>query len=53
MGLEYVQVSGGVARYWTASSDGRYAFYTEGEGRKSELYRFDGAVKVVAPSGKS
>ena len=35
------QVSDGTARYWTASSDGRYAFYTEGEGKYSELYRFD------------
>jgi hypothetical protein len=42
-GLSTVQVSAGPARYWTASSDGRYAFYTEGEGNKSELYRFDAA----------
>jgi hypothetical protein len=38
-----VQVSAHAARYWTASTDGRYAFYTEGEGRQSELYRFDGS----------
>jgi hypothetical protein len=36
-----VPVSEGPARYWTASADGRYAFYTEGEGEESELYRFD------------
>jgi hypothetical protein len=40
-GSATVQVSDGAARYWTASSDGRYAFYTEGEGGGSELYRFD------------
>jgi DNA-binding beta-propeller fold protein YncE len=32
-----VQVSAGAAQFWTATSDGRYAYYTEGE----ELYRFD------------
>jgi hypothetical protein len=36
-----VQVSAGSARYWTASTNGRYAIYTEGEGAGSELYRFD------------
>ncbi len=36
-----VQVSAHAARYWTASADGRYALYTEGKGRQSELYRFD------------
>ncbi len=40
-GSSTVQVSGGAARYWTASSDGRYALYSEGEGAGSELYRFD------------
>jgi hypothetical protein len=30
-------VSFGVAEYWTATKDGRYAFYTEG----GELWRFD------------
>ena len=40
-GSSTVQVSEGAARYWTASSDGRYAVYTEGEGTESELYRFD------------
>ena len=29
------------ARYWTSAEDGRYVFYTEGEGEASELYRFD------------
>jgi hypothetical protein len=32
-----VPVSPGAATYWTAGSDGLYAFYTEGE----ELWRFD------------
>ncbi len=32
-----VQVSGGEAQYWASGADGRYAFYTEGEG----LYRFN------------
>jgi hypothetical protein len=32
-----VQVSAGAGRFWTASTDGRYAFYTEDE----NLYRFD------------
>jgi hypothetical protein len=32
-----VPVSVGAAQYWTATPDGRYAFYTEGE----ELWRFD------------
>jgi hypothetical protein len=32
-----VQVSSGAARYWTATPDGRYAYYTENE----ELWRFD------------
>jgi hypothetical protein len=36
-----VPVSAGPARYWAASADGKYAFYTEGEGEESELYRFD------------
>jgi hypothetical protein len=40
-GSSTVQVSGGPARYWTASADGHYALYTEGEGMASELYRFD------------
>ena len=40
-GSSTVQVSDGTARYWTASSDGRYALYSEGEGAGSELYRFD------------
>jgi hypothetical protein len=32
-----VAVSAGPAKFWTASEDGRYAFYTEGE----KLWRFD------------
>jgi hypothetical protein len=32
-----VPVSAGKAQFWTATPDGRYAFYTEGEG----LYRFN------------
>ncbi len=40
-GSSTVQVSAGAARYWTASTDGRYALYSEGEGRAGRLYRFD------------
>jgi hypothetical protein len=37
-GTSNVHVSGvGAAKYWTATPDGRYAFYTEGE----KLWRFD------------
>ncbi len=36
-GTSTVAVSAGAARFWTATPDGRYAFYTEGE----RLYRFD------------
>ncbi len=36
-GANTIPVSAGAARYWTATADGRYAFYTEGE----KLYRFD------------
>lgn len=36
-----VPVSAGGARYWTATPDGRYAFYTEGEGTEARLWRFD------------
>ncbi len=32
-----VQVSGGEAQYWASAANGRYAFYSEGEG----LYRYD------------
>lgn len=32
-----ISVSVGAARYWTATPDGRYAFYTEG----GQLWRFD------------
>ncbi len=55
-----VAVSGGPARFWGATSDGRYAFYTEGE----VLYRFDvesgvrerltgGAVGVLGASERN
>ncbi len=40
-GSTTVPVSEGTARYWTATPDGRYAFYTEGAGRESRLWRFD------------
>jgi hypothetical protein len=36
-GVKTVRVSEGVAQFWTASGDGHYAFYTEGE----KLFRFD------------
>jgi len=36
-GASTVQVSAGAAEFWTASVDGRFAFYTEGE----KLLRFD------------
>jgi hypothetical protein len=36
-GTSTVQVSAGAARFWGASADGRFAFYTEGE----RLLRFD------------
>jgi hypothetical protein len=37
-GVSTIQVSGeGAAQYWTATPDGRYAFYTE----EGELWRFD------------
>ncbi len=36
-GTKTLQVSQGAAQFWTASPDGRYAFYTEGE----RLWRFD------------
>ena len=34
---ETLQVSAGTATYWTATPDGRYAYYTEG----GQLWRFD------------
>jgi hypothetical protein len=37
-GTSTVAVSAGAARFWTASTDGRYAVYTEGK----QLLRFDG-----------
>lgn len=36
-GTSTIQISTGPAQYWTASSNGQYVFYTEGE----KLYRFD------------
>jgi hypothetical protein len=40
-----VQVSGtGVAKYWTATPDGRYAYYTEA----GRLWRFDTATNTAA-----
>ncbi len=36
-GVRTVQASAGAARFWTASVDGRFVFYTEGE----RLLRFD------------
>jgi hypothetical protein len=46
-GVETVQVSGGnnPARYWTASEDGQYAFYTEGATEGEKLYRFDATTR--------
>jgi hypothetical protein len=41
-GTVTVPVSAGAApsEFWTATLDGRYAFYTEGEGSTSRLWRF-------------
>jgi hypothetical protein len=40
--LRTVQISAGPARFWTASRDGRYVFYTEGEKLiRFDLHRFD------------
>jgi hypothetical protein len=36
-GVRTMQISAGAARFWTASVDGRFVFYTEGE----RLLRFD------------
>ena len=36
-----VSLGSAPARYWTSVEDGRYVFYTEGEGAASVLYRFD------------
>jgi hypothetical protein len=50
-GTNTVEVSGpGAARYWTATPDGRYAYYTEAGG----LWRFDtqdNTREVIAPEG--
>jgi hypothetical protein len=49
-GVRTVQVSVGAARFWTASSDGRFVLYSEGE----RLERFDvetGAREELAGAG--
>jgi hypothetical protein len=50
-GTSTVPVSAGAARFWTATGDGRYAFYTE----NGELLRFDiehpAAPEVLAGAG--
>ncbi len=49
-GVRTVQVSVGAARFWTASSDGRFVLYSEGE----RLERFDvesGAHEELAGAG--
>jgi hypothetical protein len=48
-GVMTVRVSAGAApaRYWTATGDGRYAFYTESGAEGEELHRFE------LPSGDS
>jgi hypothetical protein len=48
-GATTVPVSAGAARYWTATPDGRYAFYTEGE----ELWRFaaEGGTRAELAGG--
>ncbi|HEY2140593.1 MAG TPA: NHL repeat-containing protein [Solirubrobacteraceae bacterium] len=40
-GTTTIAVSAGAAEYWTATPDGRYIFYTEGEESQSRLWRFD------------
>jgi hypothetical protein len=40
-GTTTIPVSAGAAEYWTATPDGRYVFYTEGEGSAKRLWRFD------------
>lgn len=44
-GTTTVPVSAGAAEYWTATPDGRYAFYTE----DGELWRFDTDTQQRAP----
>lgn len=44
-GTSTVAVSAGAARYWTATPDGEYAFYTEG----GALYRFGVAGEAREP----
>lgn len=49
-GSRTVQVSAGSATYWTASADGRYAYYIE----KGELWRFDVELETreqITPEG--
>jgi hypothetical protein len=49
-GKEEVQVSGaGEAEYWTATPDGRYAYYTEG----GELWRFDTSTEAGSEPRKA
>lgn len=51
-GSRTVQVSAGAAVYWTASPDGRYAYYVE----KGELWRFDvqsETREAVAPGSET
>jgi hypothetical protein len=49
-GKEEVQVSGaGDAEYWTATPDGRYAYYTE----EGELWRFDTSAEAGSEPRKA
>jgi DNA-binding beta-propeller fold protein YncE len=50
-GTSTVPISTGDARYWTATPDGKYVYYTEGEESASRLWRFD--VDRYLESGKS
>jgi hypothetical protein len=50
-GATTTKVSEGPAQYWTASEDGRYAFYTEGKGEDGELFRFN-AEPAAGQSGR-
>lgn len=49
-GTVTVSVSGGAAEFWTATPDGRYVLYTEGQGSASRLWRF--AVDTFEESKK-
>jgi hypothetical protein len=50
-----IPVSEGEAYWRTATPDGRFVFYTEGEGKESNLYRFDVESKTreALTSGKT